>query len=144
MELQTSRFGTLAIKEEDIYTFTKGIPGFEDETEFVILEADEDGALSYLHSTTNPALMFIIADPFVFYPEYQFDAPETVQEDLKLEGTEQLMIRSIVSVRDNWEQATINLVAPIILNMENRLGRQIVLGTNDYTTRHPLLRSHSK
>ena len=51
MKLQTSRFGQISISEDDIYTFSNGIPGFENQTTFVVVAPEEDEPFAFLQST---------------------------------------------------------------------------------------------
>jgi len=138
MELRTSRFGTLQVEEREIYTFERGLPGFEQHKAFVIVSPEEDEPFAFLQSVSDPELAFIIVDPFLFYRDYDFELSDAVAEELKIESPEQVVVRAIISIRGELESATINLVAPIIINAEARLGKQVVLGKSPYTTRHPL------
>ncbi|AZN38524.1 flagellar assembly protein FliW [Paenibacillus albus] len=138
MELQTSRFGTITVEEDMIYSFSNGIPGFEGENSFILISPEEDKPLSYLQSVNNGDLAFIITDPFVFYPEYDFELPESAIADLEIESVDQVIIQSIISINGDMEAATMNLIAPIVINTNNRVGKQVVLGNVSYTTKHPL------
>lgn len=138
MELQTSRFGQLKVLEDEIYTFSNGIPGFEDQTAFVVIAPEEDQPFSYLQSTTDENLNFVITDPFLFYPEYDFEIPESAVVDLGITSIEQVMVRSIISIRERLDTATINLIAPVVFNLDNRTAKQVVLGRTTYLTKHLL------
>lgn len=140
MELTTSRFGLITIQESDIYSFSKGIPGFENQTRFVILAPEADEPFAYLQSVLNGELVFVIADPFLFYSDYEFEIPDSTLAELKVEHTEQVLVRSIITIPGDLENATLNLVAPLIINVEARLGKQIVLGKSSYTTKQPLFK----
>lgn len=141
MELQTSRFGQLTVSEDEIYAFTNGIPGFEDQTAFVVIAPEEDQPFAFLQSTADENLNFVITDPFLFYPEYDFEIPDAALTELQVDSIEQLMIRSIINIGEQLDAATINLVAPVVFNIDSRVGRQVVLGRTSYTTRHPLFKS---
>ncbi|XEC95376.1 flagellar assembly protein FliW [Paenibacillus tarimensis] len=138
MEVQTSRFGELNVMEKELYTFPKGIPGFEDQTSFIIVAPEEDRPFAFLQSAANPELVFVIADPFLFYPDYDFEIPEPVLTELNIESSDQVLVRSIINTSNGLEAATINLVAPILFNAEAQLGKQVVFGKSPYTTKQPL------
>ena len=139
MELQTSRFGKLQVEEGEIISFPKGIPGFEDHTGFLIVATEQDEPFVYLQSVQDGDLAFILSDPFLFYPGYEFELPDAAAAELGVESPEQLSVRCIISLQGDLDKSTINLVAPVIINVEARLGKQVVLGQSPYTTRHPLL-----
>jgi flagellar assembly factor FliW len=132
---ETSTLGTLDISEEQVYHFPKGLPGFEEETEFAVVEL-EDGQFSYLQSLKTDSLTFLLTDPFLFYPDYEFEFPDTDAEELEIKDA--FLIRSIVTLREELEQSTLNLLAPIVLNPLNHTGKQVVLIKSHYQTRQRL------
>ncbi|WP_342563312.1 flagellar assembly protein FliW [Paenibacillus sp. FSL R7-0345] len=134
---ETATMGTLDISEDQIYFFPKGIPGFEEETEFAVIEV-EGGKFSYLQSLKTDSLSFLLTDPFLFYPEYEFEFPDKDAEELEIKDA--FLVRAIVTVREQLEQSTINLLAPIVLNPLNRTGKQIVLVKSQYQVRQQLWR----
>lgn len=136
MIIETSSMGKLNVEKEQIFHFPKGIPGFEQETDFAIIEVEE-GPFSYLQSLKTDALSFLLTDPFLFLPQYEFELPKAEAEELEI--SEAVIIRAIVTLRDNLEQSTLNLLAPIVLNPDKRLGKQVVLHHSPYSTRHLLL-----
>ncbi|AHV99349.1 flagellar assembly protein FliW [Paenibacillus sabinae] len=135
MIIETAALGSLDIQEEKIYCFPKGIPGFEQETEFAIIDLQE-GPFSYLQSLKTANLSFLLTDPFAFYPQYEFELPDTEAEELEI--TDMVDVRAIVTIRDTVEESTLNLLAPVVLNPEKRLGKQVVLHRSPYLTKQLL------
>lgn len=119
--------------EEDVYHFPKGLPGFEEETTFVIIPW-EDTPFSYLQSMKEPRLTFLLVSPFTFVPQYSFELGEADKEELAIK--ERVSVFSIVTIQSDANKSTMNLLAPIILNPEKRLGKQVVLHQSAYETRH--------
>lgn len=139
MKVETALFGSLDIADEQILTFEQGLPGFEQYTRFTLIDIEET-PFTYLQSVEEGELAFLLTDPFLFFPEYEFDLPESATTSLQVDSIEHLSVRAIVSVRDSLENATMNLVAPIVINVTTRQGQQVVLPRTTYTTKHPLLR----
>ncbi|WP_054957462.1 flagellar assembly protein FliW [Paenibacillus dakarensis] len=136
MIIETSAWGSIEVTEEQIYQFPKGIPGFEQETSFALLSM-EGGPFAYLQSLKEKELAFVLADPFVFYPEYEFELPDSESTELALkEG--HVYVRNIVTLKDPIEQSSINLLAPIVMNTEKKIGKQVVLHHSSYRTSHRL------
>lgn len=138
MIIKTGRFGELEVSDNEIYTFPKGIPGFEEQMLFFIVSPEEDEPFSFLQSVADGDLVFVIADPFLFRSDYDIELPESALAELQIESADQLMLRSIITIREDLDKATINLVAPIVFNVDTKVGKQVVLATSSYTTRHPL------
>ena len=61
MKLQT-KLGALEIETEDIITFPRGILGFSDYRQYVIVEQTE-GVFNFLQSVDEPSLAFVIMIP---------------------------------------------------------------------------------
>jgi flagellar assembly factor FliW len=135
MNIETSALGVLVIKDDQIYRFPKGIPGFEQETEFAIIDLEE-GPFSYLQSLKTEELAFLLTDPFVFCPGYEFELPAAEAEELEIDHA--VVVRAIVTLRDKLEESTLNLLAPVVINSDKRIGKQIVLHHSSYPTRQLL------
>jgi flagellar assembly factor FliW len=116
--------------------FEEGIPGFA-RLQFYQLIQEENGIPIYLlQSTEEEAVGFWVVDPFVFFREYQFRLPEQVKESLHLSDEKEVLVFNIITPRENG--ITVNLKAPIVINWENRMGKQVIL-EEDYQIRHPLI-----
>jgi flagellar assembly factor FliW len=138
MIVQTERFGEIEVREEDIIKFERGLPGFENSKLFTLIGVEEHAPFIYMQSLDQSQLVFIVVDPFEFFPQYEFDISDRVTEELAITSQEQATIRVIVSIKGNLESATANLVAPIVINKSSNLGKQVVLSTTPYTTKQSL------
>lgn len=119
--------------------FKDGLPGFASLKRFRLTEDDANAPFGTLQSLDQSDIQFIVVDPFTFYPEYEFDLPKNALGELHVQEARQLRIVSIVSFRsEEADSASINLVAPIVINRVNGEGRQIILADPRYSTRHRL------
>jgi len=140
MKIETTRFGELEIDERDIYTFPEGIPGFEQDKRFILIGLEGLDGFACLQCVDRGDLGFIIVDPFVFFPDYEFNLPDAEAKQLGVEKPGDLSVWTIVTIRDRLESATVNLVAPVVLNVRTRFGKQVILVDPNLGTRHPLFR----
>jgi flagellar assembly factor FliW len=136
MKLSTLRFGEIEISKEEIYTFPQGIPGFEDKTSFIMLQPDESVPVTFMQSTEEGSLAFIVTNPFIFFPDYEFDLPDTVEKEMGIESEADVMIFSMLSITPPTDQFSLNLLAPIVLNLREKTGKQTVLHHTNYRTKH--------
>jgi flagellar assembly factor FliW len=139
MLLNTIRFGEIEVNENEIMAFSAGIPGFEHLHLFTIIKTDEELPFSFLQAVEDGDIAFIVINPFEFYPSYEFDISEELQSELKIRNEQDLIILTILSVQGNIEEATVNLLAPILCNAREMLGKQVILHDTDYTTKHKLV-----
>lgn len=137
MTVKTTRFGEIEIQQDKIIVFKQGIPGFEEETQFVIMPYEENSPFFLLQSVKTDFLAFLMTDPFKFFADYEFNIDDDNLLELGIEHTEEVAIFSMVTVRDaNVRNMTANLVAPVVINMGNNCGKQIVLEKSPYKTQH--------
>ncbi|MCK9445099.1 MAG: flagellar assembly protein FliW [Tissierellaceae bacterium] len=144
MKVQTREFGEIEIPEENIILFNEGIPGFEEEKSFaILLNEDKDNPFHWLQSLDTPDLAFIITDPFKIYEDYGVVLPQGAIEKLKIKSEEDVIIYTIVVVPDEIEKMTTNLLGPVVINVKEKLGKQVILESSDYTTKHYVFKQDS-
>jgi len=137
VKVKTREFGEIEVNEKNIIYFQEGIPAFEEEKQFVlILNEDKENPFHYLQSIKNPDLSFIIINPFEIFDDYDILIPETAKEKLKIKREEDVLIYTMVVVPEDIEKITTNLLGPIVINGEERLGKQVILEDDRYRTKH--------
>lgn len=137
MNIETKYHGTQEISSENILKFESGIPGFPEEKKFVLLPLDKS-VLIVLQSVRTPEIGFVVADPFSFFPDYDFQLNESTVEQLELDKPEHAVVFAILTVQDPFEHTTANLQAPIVVNSKNNKAKQVILNEGNYKTRHLL------
>lgn len=136
MLVRTMLFGDIEIEDEYKIRFTSPILGFEEEKEFVLIKEQEDSPFYWLQSLKTPELAFLLADPFVFFPEYVVELDESYKD-------KNIAIYVIVSLNENFKLSTANLVAPIVVDVDTKEASQIILENSPYTTRHYMFENSS-
>ncbi|WP_339205359.1 flagellar assembly protein FliW [Paenibacillus sp. FSL K6-3182] len=124
--------------EQTSYKFEQGIPGFEHLTQFIFEEVGDNLPMKLMKAGDEPSISLLVADPFLFYPEYEWQLPDHVKEELGINSEEEVEIWSVLTINTDFANATINLLAPIILNRRTLLGKQLILHDNTYSSRAPL------
>jgi len=137
MKLNTPLLGELEYQKEDIITFAAGLPGLEGDREFLILAMEEGSPLYYLQSLNNTSVCLILAQPFVFFPNYSIEVGEEELKRLECEtGAEELAVYVVLTIPEDFKQSTANLLAPIIVNSKNKKALQFIIQNSDYKIRH--------
>jgi flagellar assembly factor FliW len=144
MIVNTYLFGNIEINDEEILTFEHGIPGFEHLHTFAYIRESEESLFTHLQALEDGDITFIITNPFLFYPEYDFILPDSAKEELGLTGEKDVEVWSIVTLGEKVEEATMNLLAPIVANKKDKRAKQIVLQNPSYKTKHPLVQETSQ
>ena len=141
MKVNTSRFGTLDIAENEIIRFTDGLYGFEKETEFTFLpfNPNVESPMEWMQSLKSSHLAFVITDPYLYLQDYKLKLSEDDKKRVHLNSEEPFLTRTIVTIPENYLEMTTNLIAPLIINKDKGFAKQFVLTSMDYDTRHYLL-----
>jgi len=140
MIIDTKRFGEIKINEEEILNFEDGIPAFEDVHRFGIINSeDPESPFCWLQAIEKPELAFALVDPFVIKKDYEFDLKDECVNSLGIESAAQVAVFAIVVVPEDTKKMSMNLKAPIIVNINNKKAAQTILDSDKYTVRHFIL-----
>jgi flagellar assembly factor FliW len=141
MLVQSTRFGPFEVDQSRALNFTQGLLGFPDSTTYVAIEVEETPYL-WLQSVEEEDVAFLATSPFAFFPGYDLVLSDEDQRELGVDDPEQVEVLALLTVHRSGEEAqdiTANLLGPIVVNVESRQARQLVLDNPDYSTRVPLV-----
>lgn len=141
MNIYSPVLGDVGIEESQIISFEKGLPGFEQEKNFVFMELGET-PFTIMQSLDSDLYFFVIR-PFDFFKDYQLDLPDSIVEFLQIHNPEDLAIYNITTIKEDIAQITANMQAPIVVNAKAQKGKQVVLPETKYLIRQPLF-NHPK
>lgn len=137
--IQTERFGEIRVPKGEIIEFPEGLLGFAEQKNYVLVQEGAYEPFLWLQSTDDPHLSFVVVDPLAFLPDYKVEIKPSEIESLELASVDEAKVLVIVVVRDRPEDITANLQGPLVVNPEKCLGKQVVLLTDRYSTRHYIL-----
>jgi flagellar assembly factor FliW len=139
MIINTRRFGEIKIDPSKILTFSEGMIGFGGEHRYVVLPFAEGTPFELMQAVDLPNLAFVIMNPFLFRPDYQFDVTDQDMESIQVKDIKEVVIRVVVTLPTDIKQMTANLQGPILINEGKLLAKQIVLVGPEYPIRCPIL-----
>ena len=136
-KLTTFHFGEIEYDEKKIISFPNGLPGFPDDRRFLLMSEDEDEDMFFwLQSVDNGDVAFTLMNVYSVLPNYD---PLVDEEEMKELGDitdSPLEIYNIAVIPEDAKQMRVNLMAPVVINMEAGLGRQVVCTNDDYPIRY--------
>ena len=129
MTIETRLFGTITIEDEKLITFPEGIVGFPFLKQFALIHDVEkkDAPIMWLQSMDEPQFAMPVIEPQLVVDDYN---PMVNDEYLTPVGElaeEQMYSLVTLTVPPQIEQMSVNLKAPIIINMENNKAVQIIV-----------------
>lgn len=138
MKIQTAHFGEAEIDEQNILTFETGLPGLEQDTRYALLSNKDSHPVSWLQSLDHSEISLPVMDPFSVCPDYSFDIAQEDIERLGIDQVKDVFVLSVLVIPANPNAMTINLSAPVIINVHNKKGCQIILDDRRYRMRVPV------
>lgn len=138
MLINSRRFGEIEINDQKIITFPLGMPGLEETKKFVLLQNDESKPINWLQAIDNPVISLPVIDPFELFPDYTFDISDDDINELSITDTEDLHVVNVMVIPDQIENMTVNLAAPVLINIKLYLGKQIIIDGRDCPLRQPV------
>lgn len=138
MKIKTTRFGEIEVPEGEIVTFPEGLVGLPTYKRFAAVPHPGGGPFRWLQSLEEPALAWIVTDPAVFFPDYKVKARPEDLGAIRLTDAAAALVLVIVTPSPATKEITANLQGPLVLNLEARLAKQLVLSEPGISTRHAL------
>ncbi|XQY91515.1 flagellar assembly protein FliW [Metabacillus sp. HB246100] len=138
MKISTKYHGDVEMEEKDLIFFQNGLPGFIGEKEFVLLPLESDSPLLILQSVKSKDLGFIMINPFNYFHSYEFELSKPDKDFLEIHSESDITILTIITVKEPFEDSTVNLMAPIIINVKNKKAKQVILNNSIYNSRTKL------
>ena len=138
MSSSPARFGPIEYREEDVVHFPKGLVGLPWATRFVILSNDDEWPFSWLQCLDDPALSFVVAPLTVLFPEYFHEALAGHVSCPNQVASHAIAFLGIVVLHAGLAEMTVNLLAPIKLDLDCKTAEQLVLDGPLALLREPL------
>jgi flagellar assembly factor FliW len=124
MEISTSRFGALSISIAETICFPSGLIGFENCRSWVLLRQRPGDSVIWLQSTQEVEVALPVVDPRTFVPDFTLQLEQCDWNPLG--KREEDAIQVLVAVVGNGTSLYLNLLAPLAINCDRRLGRQVI------------------
>lgn len=122
--------------------FEEGLPGFPQLQFFQLRQVDQDAPFFVLHSLEKEEIQFYVIDPFLYFKDYEFTLHDQVKQALRLNDESPVAVLNIITVRSDG-QVTVNMKAPIVINQENRMAKQVILNDENYSVKQPLFQART-
>jgi flagellar assembly factor FliW len=134
MEIATSRFGKINATDDDLIRFPAGIIGFRGEKAFVLVPHGTSTLVGWLQSASTPELAFPVVSAHGLVDEYPDVDVSKAAERAGVGGSEDELAVLAVMTAPLQQPATVNLLAPLIVNATTRIGAQVFLEGSRFST----------
>lgn len=124
MKVQTSRFGEIETRKEDIIVFPNGLIGFESLRQWIILPDPENDDVAWFQSLSEARIALPVVSPRKFVEDYKVSVTKRQLATLHTRNADRVFVLSVIS--KSGKTITMNLRSPIIVNLTQRLGCQVI------------------
>lgn len=124
MKIETTRFGSLEVDTESLLLLPEGLAGFESLRHWALLREEDSDSVGWLQSVNDPTVAIPVVTPQRYVDDYELKFFRSELAALPWSPDDETLI--IVVVSRNSGGFTLNLKAPVLVNLNRRLGRQIL------------------
>lgn len=137
MTIETRLFGTITIEDEKLITFPEGIVGFPFLRQFALIhDADKkDAPIMWLQSMEEPQFAMPVIEPNLVMDSYNPTVNDEYLAPVGELAEDQIYSLVTITVPAEIEKMSVNLKAPIVINMANNKAVQIIV-EDDYQVKH--------
>ena len=133
------------VEDVPVLSIVGGMVGFPGRSRFILVWADDDPTTCWfvMRCVDDPDLSFVVTHPGPFFPEYAPDIDDAAAARLGFTADtveDEAMLLVVVTVGEQIEGSTANLLAPLVVNRRTREGAQVVLAGSPWSLREPLVR----
>jgi flagellar assembly factor FliW len=135
-KMMTKHFGEITYDPERLITFEDGIPGFPNSKQYMLMsETEDEDMFFWLQSIDEGDVAFTLMDVYKVLPDYNPQVDSAEIDELGPLSDSPLLIYNIVVIPDYVRQMTVNLRAPVVMNLKTGLGKQMICTNDDYSIR---------
>ena len=123
--VRSRRFGTFDVPSAHVLHVPQGLVGFPDLHRYVVLDHRPGSPFKWLLSVDDPELAFAVANAGDLIPDYC--PPLELAARLLDTDCAEIALFVIVTIPADPTRMTVNLMAPVVVDLRTRRARQIVL-----------------
>lgn len=142
MILEAESASASSLDPNTVIRLPAGMVGLPNSTEFELVTNEASLPIMWLRSTGADRLNFPVVEPGPLVPDYQLEISDADMDFLGAPPTsEALLILTVLNVKSlEPQKATINLVAPVIVNRQTLVGKQVLLSNSErYSIEHTVI-----
>jgi len=137
VEINTTRFGMVEINEKSVIVFPSGLPGFADLSKFAIVKCEQTEPIQWLQSMEDMDISIPIINPFLIKEDYEIEVSDDELDIIDSHSEEEMIVLNIMVLPEELSKMTVNLMAPILINVKEMLGVQIMMDYKPLPLRYP-------
>lgn len=137
VRIESERFGTLEVPADRVFRFAAGLIGFPRARRFVLLDHRPGSPFKWMLCLEDPELAFAVANPSDLVGTYEPPLDKAAKQ-LGADPSD-VAIFALVTIPANPTDMTINLMAPVAVDLKTMEAEQLILERPDLSPAHRLV-----
>ena len=137
MKIKTKPYGEIEVHAKQKIHFPEGLFGFEEIKDYFLLDSKES-PFYWLQAAEHPELAFVLIDPRIFKSDYALSRGDDDYRAIDAQKSDVIDF-AIVTVPDDPEKISANLMGPIIINCKSRKAKQAISENDEYSVKHYIM-----
>lgn len=138
LKIKSSKLGDVEYAESDLITLSSPLLGFPELNDFLLISNDSSYPFLWFQSVEDGNICFILVETNTFFKDYKPNINKRELKVLAIGDENEVKTFCIVVVPDDPKLATANLRAPLVINFEKKLAKQIILDDDVWKIKTPL------
>lgn len=137
-EINTTRFGNVSFKADYVIRFRDGMVGFSDLKDYILVESSSMPLVLWLQSTEDAGVAFPLVEPEIVRKNFSFSMNPADESMISVTDSAKLKTFLVMTIPAEVEKMTVNLRAPVIVNITTSTAGQIILQDKALGLREPV------
>jgi flagellar assembly factor FliW len=140
VSIHLPKFGPLTYSEADVIETPWGLPGFTAHRRWLFLTLDSQPNFVWLQSLDDLNVALPTANPWMMFEDYAPEVPAYGFAVLEINEAAEFTYLCVMRVSAGAAEMTMNLRAPIVVNLRTRKAVQVSLDDDRYSNAEPIPR----
>lgn len=127
------------VQDLSVIELARPMPGFPQAQRFALEHLNEDRVLGALRSLEQEGLRFLVVPAAQFFPAYAPEVGDDVVDELDIRAVEEVLVLLVVNAGRTLASTTVNLRAPLLVNLRTRRAAQVILEDVELAVAVPLV-----
>lgn len=137
MQINSLRFGEISISDDSIINFPGGLPGLDELERYAIVRCEPTEPIQWLQSIDDTDISIPIINPFLIKEDYEIEVDDSELDFIGTHEESDLLVVNIMVVPDELDKMTVNLLAPLLINLKEMTGAQVMMDHKEYEISYP-------
>ncbi len=138
LKINSPKLGPIEYMEDDLITLSSPLLGFPELNDFLLISNDASYPFLWFQSVEDVNTCFILIEANTFFKDYNPEINKRESKVLAISDMKEVKIFCIVVVPEDPKKSTANLRAPLVVNFEKKLAKQIILDDDKWQIKTPL------